>query len=77
MATRAPIPGAEAVLHTYRGTTAADGAVPVPVAVDDYTLFVSGPGYDIYRTNLEVTGDVEFDAESIALVEPDPGDEYN
>lgn len=76
VATRAPVAGAEAVLHPYRGTTAADGVVTVPVAVGRYTLFVSGPGYDIHRTTLEVTGDVEIDAALTALVEPDPGDDY-
>jgi hypothetical protein len=75
-ATRAPVAGAQAVLHPYRGSTAADGVVTVPVAAGDYRLFVSAPGYDIFRTTLEVTGDVEVDAELIALVEPDPGDEY-
>ena len=76
VATRSPIERADVVLHPYRGTAAAGGVTTVRVADGTYTLFVTAPGYEVFRTEVEVTHDLELDAELEAVVEPDPAENY-
>lgn len=76
VATRSPIERADVVLHPYRGTAAAGGVATVRVADGTYNLFVTAPGYEVFRTEVQVTHDLELDAELEAVVEPDPGELY-
>ena len=76
LATRSPIERADVVLHPYRGTAEVGGVATVRVADGTYNLFVTAPGYEVFRTQVEVTHDLEVDAELEAVVEPDPGENY-
>lgn len=76
VATRSPIERLDVVLHPYRGTALGGGVATVQVAEGTYNLFVSAPGYEVFRTEVDVTHDLELDAELEAVVEPDPGENY-
>lgn len=76
VATKSPIERADVVLHPYRGTAATGGVTTVQVADGTYTLFVTAPGYEVFRTEVEVTHDLELEAELEAVVEPDMSENY-
>jgi hypothetical protein len=74
--TRAPVARAEAVLHPYRSKATDGGVATVSVANGTYTLFVTAPGYEVFRTEVDVSDDLELDAELAAVVEPDLSENY-
>lgn len=76
VATRAPIERSDVVLHPYRGTAATGGVATVQVAGGTYTLFVTAPGYEVFRKEVEVNQDLEVEAQLEAVVEPDLSENY-
>ncbi len=74
--TRQPVAGARIVLHPFRGVADAAGVAAVPVTGGHHRLFVTAPGYEVRAEDLDVDGDVAFEAELVAIVEPDLGDHY-
>lgn len=74
--TRRPIAGAHVVLHPFRGIADAAGVATVLVTAGRHRLFVTAPGYEVRAEDLDVEGDLAFEAEMIVVVEPDAGDQY-
>jgi hypothetical protein len=74
--TRQPVAGAQVVLHPFRGVADAAGVATVLVTPGRHRLFVTAPGYEVRAEDLDVDGDLTFEAEMIVVVEPDVGDQY-
>jgi len=75
-ATRQPVAGARVVLHPFRGVTDAAGVATVQVTGGRHRLFVTANGYEVRAEDLDVDGDLSFEAELVVIVEPDVGDQY-
>jgi hypothetical protein len=75
-ATRQPVAGARVVLHPFRGVTDASGVATVHVTGGRHRLFVTANGYEVRAEDLDVDGDLAFEAELVVVVEPDAGDHY-
>jgi hypothetical protein len=74
--TRAPLTGAQLVMHPFRSTTDGAGVARIRVTAGRFTLFVSHAGYDVYKSSLEVDGDLSHQAELMVEVEADIADLY-
>jgi hypothetical protein len=73
---RAPLPGALVVAHPQRVQAGADGVAHVALPRGEHLLFVSAPGYDLFRYPLTVDGDAEVTAELLPEIIPDVADQY-
>jgi hypothetical protein len=74
--TRAPVAGAQVVMHPFHAHTDADGVARVKVTPGDHRVFVSGYDYVTFRTGVTVEDDLSLEAELVREVQEDPGDLY-
>jgi len=63
--TKAPIKGADVVLHPYRGYTDEGGVARVSVPKGEYKLYVSRDDYKDFETTAQVAGDATVTAELV------------